>query len=576
MMRSLSAMFVLVSCALTSVAWAQRTDEIAIPQPWLEASPSGPWVATLAFETRAQATALRQRIDVWKLLREQNRLEALVTADQYRQLTFEGFELALDEAQTRALARLGIPLAGQGGGIPGFPCYRTVSETYATAQALATAHPQLASWIDVGDSWEKTQDAQAGWDLRVLKLTQSGIGGPKPAFFANFAIHAREYTTAELGTRFAEFLVDQYGTDPDVTWLLDHHEVHLMLQSNPDGRVRAEAGALWRKNTNNDICSNTNTRGVDLNRNFEFRWDCCNGASNNQCSEVFRGPNAASEPEIQSIQDYVRSIFPDQRGPGLDDPAPDDATGVAIDVHASGRLVILPWTSISTPTANGAAFNTLGRKIAFFNSHFPLQGAFGAADGASVEFFYGELGVAGLAFELGSQFFENCDDFENDVLGVNIQALLYAAKTARTPYLLPAGPEAFDVAVSMPSVAPGANVLLTATLDDTRFSQANGTEPTQTIAIGEAFLDVPPWDAAAVPRAMLATDGTFDEGSEDVELLIDTTDLVGGRHIIYVQGTDTDGNVGVVAAVFLEIVVESIFSDGFESGDLSAWSSSSP
>ncbi len=574
-MRSLPTMLVLVSCALASVSQAEDSDEVVIPQSWQDISPTGPWVATVAFETDAQSSDLRQRIDVWKILREPGRLEALITADDYRQLVAEGFDLALDPTQTRILDRLGIPLDGQSSGIPGFPCYRTVPETYATAQSIVTDHPDLASWIDVGDSWEKTQDPQAGWDLFVLRLTQSGIPGPKPSFFANFAIHAREYTTAELGTRFAEYLVDRYGTDPDVTWLLDHHEVHLMLQSNPDGRVRAEAGALWRKNTNNDICSNTDTRGVDLNRNFAFRWNCCNGASNNQCSTVFRGPAAASEPEIQSLQNYVRSIFPDQRGPDLDDPAPDDATGVAIDVHSSGRLVILPWTSISTPTANGDAFNTLGRKIAFFNNHFPLQGAFGAADGASVEFFYGELGVAGVAFELGTQFFEDCADFENDVVGVNIQALLYAAKTARAPYLLPAGPEAFDAAVSQATVTPGTPVVVTAMLDDTRFNQVNGTEPTQTIASGQAFLDVPPWDDAAVPLGMVASDGTFDEPAEGVELTIDTTDLSSGRHIVYIRGTDTDGSEGVVTAVFLE-VTGPVFSDGFESGDLTAWSSTTP
>jgi len=72
------------------------------------------------------------------------------------------------------------------------------------------------------------------------------------------SIHAREYATAELVTRFGEYLVQSYGLDPDVTWLLDHHEVHLMLHSNPDGRKNAEIGLSWRKNTNNNYCANTN------------------------------------------------------------------------------------------------------------------------------------------------------------------------------------------------------------------------------------------------------------------------------------------------------------------------------
>ncbi len=56
------------------------------------------------------------------------------------------------------------------------------------------------------------------------------------------AVHAREYATAELNTRFAEYLIDNYGTNADATWLLDHHEFHFLLQSNPDGRKQAETG----------------------------------------------------------------------------------------------------------------------------------------------------------------------------------------------------------------------------------------------------------------------------------------------------------------------------------------------
>ena len=83
-----------------------------------------------------------------------------------------------------------------------------------------------------------------------------------------------------LATRFAEYLVNNYGMDPDATWILDHHEIHLMLQTNPEGRKEAEAGTSWRKNTNENYCGATSSnRGADLNRNFAFQWDCCGGSS---------------------------------------------------------------------------------------------------------------------------------------------------------------------------------------------------------------------------------------------------------------------------------------------------------
>ena len=146
--------------------------------------------------------------------------------------------------------------------------------------------------------------------MRVLILTNANVSGPKPKMFVTSSIHAREYTPAELVTRFAESLISNYGVTADATWLLDHHEVHLMLQANPDGRKHAEAGLLWRKNVNENYCGVTSdSRGADLNRNFDFMWDCCDGSSDDQCSNTYHGAFAASEPEVQAVQNYMRSIF---------------------------------------------------------------------------------------------------------------------------------------------------------------------------------------------------------------------------------------------------------------------------
>ncbi|MFZ5542011.1 MAG: M14 family zinc carboxypeptidase, partial [Pseudomonadota bacterium] len=182
----------------------------------------------------------------------------------------------LDEIERANAARQRIdPSAADAGiaSIPNYACYETVEETFAAAQGFVSSRPTLASWIDVGDSWQKASGL-GGYDLRVLKLTNSAVGGSKPKLFVNSAIHAREYTTAPLVLEFARWLVNGYGTNADATWIMDHHEVHLLLQANPDGRKKAEGGLMWRKNTNTAYCGATsNNRGADLNRNFSFGWN---------------------------------------------------------------------------------------------------------------------------------------------------------------------------------------------------------------------------------------------------------------------------------------------------------------
>lgn len=565
-MRNHVARWVLLGTVL--IATVQVDAQIKVPETWTEVSASGPWVVLVPVGSPQETGWLSEQFDWWGVEPTTNELVFLVNQDELGLLHWLGKSIRLDEVRTRELSLLGRATAGQGGGIPGFSCYRTVEETYQTGQAIAANNPGLASWIDVGDSWAKTVDANDGYDIFVLKLTQSSIPGPKPVFFANFAIHAREYTTAELGTRYAEFLIDGYGTDPNVTWLLDHHEVHLMLQSNPDGRKQAEGGLLWRKNTNNGYCPNTDFRGADLNRNFDFEWGCCNGSSTDPCVTTYRGPEAGSEPEIRTIQDYVRSIFPDQRGPGQNDPAPDDATGVAIDVHSFSELVLWPWGFTGAASANARSFTTLGRKLSFFNNYLPIPiSDLTIADGSSADFYYGELGVAGLAFELGTSFFQSCAAFERDIVQQNIAALFYASRVARTPYLTPSGPEALTAQTTPSVVTSGTTVTLSATLDDTRFSNQNGIEPSQVVVSADAFIGAP-WMPSAVAIPMTASDGAFDSAIESVQVELDTSGLQVGRHLVFVQGTDAFGQTGLVSAAFLEIVnpvgPELIFADSFE------------
>jgi hypothetical protein len=390
-----------------------------------------------------------------------------------------------------------------------------------------------------------------------LRLTNSAVPGPKPKLFIMSSVHAREYTPAELNTRYAEYLIQNYGADADATWLLDYHEVHLLLQANPDGRKHAETGLFWRKNTNENYCSPTsNNRGADLNRNFEFQWGCCGGSSSDECYTTFRGPSPASEPEVQAVQSYVSSIFPDQREDPIGASVPVTATGVFMDIHSSGNLVLWPWGFTEDPAPNGTALQTFGRKFAYFNNYYPEQ-AIGLypTDGTTDDFAYGDLGLAAYTFELGTAFFQSCTYFENNIIPGNLPALIYAAKTARTPYLTPAGPDALNVTVDDSLVASGTFVTLTATLNDSRYNNQNGTEPVQNVAAAEYYIDFPPWITATVPISMpmTAVDGSFNSPVETAEAAIDTSGLALGQHIIFVRGQDANGNWGAFSAVFFEV-----------------------
>lgn len=519
----------------------------------------GPWVVRAHFADRSMVRSVARWMEPWEVVGDtQGYIVADVTPLGYERLLDAGFEIEVDQRLTAQLSQANTPLPGQTAGIPGYPCYRTVEETYAFAQSIAMTYPDLAEWIDIGDSWEKAQQGgEPGHDLMVLRLTRSAVPGPKPRLFVMGAAHAREYATAELCTRFAEYLVSQYAVDADVTWLLDHHEIHLLLVANPDGRLHAEAGIRWRKNTNEQYCSPTSSsRGADLNRNFEFQWGCCGGSSAGPCDETYRGPAPASEPETDAIQSHVRALYPDQRGDDLGSAAPVTATGVFLDIHSYGDRILWPWGFSGTPAPNHAELQTLGRRFAYLNGYRPEQ-AVGLypTEGTSDGFAYGELGLAAFTFELGTKFFQDCASFENTILPENLRALVYAAKVARTPYLTPMGPDVLDLAVSPAAALSGEAVRLKSVLDDTRYSTANGVESVQNVASAQYYIDVPPWVTTTVPvaHAMIPVDGAFDEEAEDVEAVVTTWGLSTGRHTVFVRGQDAAGHWGAPSAVFLHI-----------------------
>ena len=444
-------------------------------------------------------------------------------------------------------------------GIPNYPCYRTVEETFAAAESIVENNPTLAGWVDIGDSWLKTA-GKAGYDMRVLVLTNANVSGSKPKMFVTSSLHPREIAPAELTTRFAESLVSNYGVVADATWLLDHHEIHLMLQANPDGRkLYAEWGIWWRKNVNENYCAEAPSyRGADLNRNFDFMWDCCGGSSDSQCSFEYHGASPASEPEVLSIQNYIRSIFPDQRGPNLTDPAPDDATGIYLDIHSSGRLILHGWHfTTETPAPNAPQLQTLAHKLASFNRYTPVQATERSfvLDGIAADFGYGEMGLASFTYEIGTRFFEHCDYFETTLLPRNMPSLYYAAKVARTPYMTPAGPNVVEGSLSLSAgewpavVTAGISVTLSATLSDSQFNNSSGTEPTQSVEAAEYYIDTPPWVTTAVPEPL----PMVDQDGDVYETSVDTTGLSAGQHIVFVRGKDSDQNWGAFSAIFLGI-----------------------
>jgi carboxypeptidase T len=522
------------------------------------AEPGLDLIVRLYYGDRARLDQLASQYDVFEFVdHEAGYVEARLSLAEYDELVRAGYWLEVDETRTSEANRPLELAADQYAGIPGYACYRTVEETCATLAQIASNHPDLAALVDIGDSWEKvTAGGAAGYDVLALVLSRRPRADP-PSFRLLIVAeyHAREYSTAETALRFAEELLAGYGVDPDITWILDYGEVHLIPMANPDGRKWAEQGQLWRKNTDSDDgCATFPNYGTDLNRNLGFKWGMA-GSSSSPCNEMYRGAGAFSEPENAAVRNHVQSLFPDQRGPGDTDAAPADTTGLVVNLHSYAQLVLYPWAWTNAPTPNGTALRTLAGKFGYFN-RYPVERLIDlyVQSGEFDDWVYGELGVPAFTIEMGTAFFQTCASFESTVYPSNRPALLYACKAARRPYLDPAGPDVLQVSVAPATNAPGALTTLTALASSGRSYLGPGTPPAAPLITAARYtVDQPSWVSGVATHAMAASDGNFNSSNELVAATIDTGSWLPGRHIVFVEARTGAGNWGVPTAVFVTV-----------------------
>lgn len=295
---------------------------------------------------------------------------------------------AVDTEGLAALRRLGVgveivPMAQALGNRNHFDKgYRTYEQVASQLQGLATRHKDLVRLDDVGPSWETTQ-GKANRRIWALRITGPGDSAKRPAVAFTANIHARELAPVEMAMHLIESLLEGYDKDPKIKALVDSRVIHIAPMLNPDGHARAEKGENWRKNTH----PFTGGVGVDLNRNFPFKWDI--GDNDHPSEETFRGPSPASEPETQGILKYLSAI------PNLK---------IGMDYHAYSNLIMWSWGWTNQKPPDAPVMEAIGKKLASFNGYKPIQACdLYPTSGTIRDTVYGTLKVPYYTTEMGSR-----------------------------------------------------------------------------------------------------------------------------------------------------------------------------
>ena len=233
-------------------------------------------------------------------------------------------EVVLSEAQAAKLSDEGVGLeVKQVDGVDasealeaqvaeGWEPFRSYSEPGGIRdeiQATAADNDALTEVVDIGD----TVNGQDILAVRVTADADNVADGSRPAVLYAATQHAREWITPEMTRRLMHYVLDNYGTDAEITDLVDTTELWFLPVANPDGYdfTFTEGNRLWRKNLrdNNGDGDITVGDGVDLNRNFAVKWGYDNeGSSPDPSSDTYRGPGPNSEPETQALDGLFADV----------------------------------------------------------------------------------------------------------------------------------------------------------------------------------------------------------------------------------------------------------------------------
>ena len=206
--------------------------------------------------------------------------------------------------------------------------YHNYPEMVAEIHEVEAAHPEIVDVFSIGESVH-------GRDIWAAKVSDNvATDEDEPEVLFDAAHHADEHLTVEQALYLFHELVDDYGVGPKVTRLVDTREIWIVFMLNPDGvqfDLRGDPYRDWRKNRQPNPTSEK--VGIDLNRNYGFKWGCCGGSAIKPGGETYRGWEPWAAPETRAIADFVKSRVVDGQ----------QQIRTHMSLHANGELILYPW-----------------------------------------------------------------------------------------------------------------------------------------------------------------------------------------------------------------------------------------
>ncbi len=346
-------------------------------------------------------------------------VEAVLAPGDLERLQSTGlkYTITIDDMTAFYRGRLNVSRAMGG--------YRTLSEIGLVLDSISNAHPDIVTskW-SIGSSIE-------GRPIWVIKISDNpNVDEDEPEVYYYGCHHAREVITPEVLIYFMHYLTNNYGTDPQATYLVDNRELFFSPCLNPDGYAYNEetnpgGGGMWRKNRR-DNGEPSESFGVDINRNYGYQWGYDEeGSSSMPWSETYRGAAPFSEPEIQAQRDFINARH----------------FSIIANYHSYAGLFLYPWGYDRLYCPDDDIFAQMGDTVQAMTGYTPGPPwlTLYPVNGGSFDWEYGEQTTKEKIYAVSIEVGNNSDGFWPPVSRITplvesqLQPNLFYARVAGNP-----------------------------------------------------------------------------------------------------------------------------------------------
>jgi hypothetical protein len=409
--------------------------------------------------------------------------------------------------------------------------YHTYDEMLTELEQVAADHPEIARLHNLGPSWETVNkgDDRYIWALKISDQPDQEEANEADVLFIGNT-HAREVITVEIPLALIHELTDGYGSDPTITAWVDSREIWVIPMVNPDGHHTVEnRNASWRKNRNRNGSNMAFQWGVDLNRNWSYKWGFDEiGSSSFRFMETYRGTDPLSEPESQAIAAFVAEhdfVF-------------------SYSYHSYGDLFLYTWSYKRLNTPDHDLLYAIGNEATRYNGYLdgnPKSGAIYTANGEWDDFMYGERtqGKAktfSFTIEVGGAFWPDESQIPA-LIDENIYPQHLVLQLADYPWAILGN--RMSVTGVPETLAPGSTLVADVSLTNT----SGSPQSYQLWSSAEVEGEVVRQPLAPIQEVTLA-DGATEETQISVEVPLNTP--TGDYDFVVEIGSYPDGHVGQV------------------------------